>query len=151
MSAGSGPLSCTWGRDDLLRRLPHAPPALLLESVECPAPGERGTARAHFPSDHPVFRGHFPGRPVVPAWALLEAAAQALGCVAFASEAAARTAVLAEVARARFLAPLGPDARVELDVQIEKRWGEWIRGRVEAREGGRRVAEMELTLSTGAV
>ena len=64
------------------------------------------------PASHPIFAGHFPGRPIVPAvmlldWVLREAGARA-GC-------AVETLAVRE---AKFLEPLLPDERAELGVDL---------------------------------
>jgi len=60
--------------------------------------------------DHPALPGHFPGRPVVPGVVLLEAVLEA------AAELLGHEPVVAQLAQAKFLAPLlpGQDANIEL-------------------------------------
>ena len=60
--------------------------------------------------DHPALPGHFPGRPVVPGVVLLEAVLEA------AAELLGHEPVVAQLAQAKFLAPLlpGQDASIEL-------------------------------------
>jgi 3-hydroxyacyl-[acyl-carrier-protein] dehydratase len=60
-------------------------------------------ASLSFPASHPAFAGHFPGAPLVPGALLLAEALAALG-LAHAG---------LEIASAKFLRPVGPDARVE--------------------------------------
>jgi 3-hydroxyacyl-[acyl-carrier-protein] dehydratase len=66
------------------------------------------TARFRFAADLEVFRGHFPGHPLVPGVFLIEAvrcgAERALG----------RTLDIAEVVDARFHEEVGPDAGIEV-------------------------------------
>lgn len=88
--------------------------------------------RAHlsFPASHPAFAGHFPGAPMVPGALLLAEALAALGL--------ARPGL--EIASAKFLHPVGPDARV--DVRCEPA-GAGAR-RLELRSDGRLVATASL-------
>ena len=60
--------------------------------------------------DHPALPGHFPGRPVVPGVVLLEAVLEAT------AELIGHEPVVAQLAQAKFLAPLlpGQDANIEL-------------------------------------
>ena len=68
--------------------------------------------------DHPAFAGHFPGRPMLPGVAL----------VAEAMEAAAADPALARaigpaprLTVVKFLAPVGPGARLEVSLSLEAR------------------------------
>lgn len=60
-----------------------------------------------YAKDHPVFEGHFPGHPVIPAALILAETVEA------ASMAWPHRRVLG-VASAKFFAPLGPETDVEL-------------------------------------
>lgn len=82
-------------------------------------------ARLRFPATHPAFAGHFPGAPVVPGALLLAAALEAL--------ALARADL--EIASAKFLHPVPPEAEVEVH-----RLGNHI----ELRAQGRIVATAQL-------
>ncbi|UPG86045.1 hydroxymyristoyl-ACP dehydratase [Luteibacter aegosomatis] len=68
-----------------------------------------------FDAAHPSFAGHFPGRPIVAGVLLLEAAAEALR--------EWRGQGVAQVADAKFLAPLlpGEEASLELDMADDSR------------------------------
>lgn len=106
-------------------------------------PGVRGTFELTLPADHPILRAHFPGAPLVPGVVLIEALAQAAGCVWGAH------ARLAEVVRARFRAPVGPGVTVRLDVEATAALGSVRRFAGRARVGDDVVAEVELTLARG--
>ena len=82
-------------------------------------------ARLRFPATHPAFAGHFPGAPTVPGALLLAAALEALGL--------ARAGL--EIAAAKFLHPVPPEAEVEV-----RRFG----NRIELRAEGRVVATAQL-------
>ena len=82
-------------------------------------------ARLRFPATHPAFAGHFPGAPTVPGALLLAAALEALGL--------ARPGL--EIASAKFLHPVPPEAEVEV-----RRLGD----RIELRAQGRVVATAQL-------
>ena len=82
-------------------------------------------ARLRFPATHPAFAGHFPGAPTVPGALLLAAALEALGL--------SRAGL--EIAAAKFLQPVPPEAEVEV-----RRVGD----RIELRAQGRVVATAQL-------
>ena len=67
-----------------------------------------------YDKDHPVFEGHFPGHPVVPAAALLAEAVTA------AHKALPERRVVGVVA-AKFFAPLGPEMEVDVDFNASSR------------------------------
>jgi len=54
------------------------------------------------PVDHPVFAGHFPGRPIMPGVVLLDRAIQ------FVAAALGRSTSDCTIANAKFLSPVGP-------------------------------------------
>jgi 3-hydroxyacyl-[acyl-carrier-protein] dehydratase len=71
------------------------------------------SARAVFPASWPVFAGHFPGRPIVPAYALL-------GLVLALAEAAHGAALaIASVDRMKLTRSFGPGEPVSCSLQWE--------------------------------
>ena len=60
------------------------------------------------PADHPVFTGHFPGRPIVPGVMLLEWAQAEIG------RASGRAPHELRVREAKFFTPLEPDQSAQL-------------------------------------
>ena len=56
--------------------IPHRTPMLLVDTVEDLVPGERITAKFYVDSDREIFRGHFPGEPVLPGVYSVECMAQ---------------------------------------------------------------------------
>ena len=72
-----------FGMDEIMRRLPHRYPFLLVDRVlEC-VPGERITSVKNVSANEQFFIGHFPGRPVMPGVLILEALAQTAGILCF--------------------------------------------------------------------
>ena len=69
--------------DEVMRRLPHRYPMLLVDRVlECVA-GEHIVALKNVTMNEEFFVGHFPGRPVMPGVIILEAMAQTAGILTF--------------------------------------------------------------------
>ena len=65
------------GIREIMKRVPHRYPFLLVDRViEC-EPGKSITALKNVTVNEPFFGGHFPGHPVMPGVLILEALAQA--------------------------------------------------------------------------
>lgn len=63
-------------------------------------------------ADHPIFAGHFPGRPIVPGVMLLEWAQAEVG------RALGRAPAALRVREAKFFTPLEPGRRAQLHVDL---------------------------------
>ncbi|PRQ09232.1 3-hydroxyacyl-ACP dehydratase FabZ family protein [Enhygromyxa salina] len=159
-----------WGPAEIERLLPHRAPLLLVDRVDQFVPGPRPRLRAGLSVDgaEPVFRAHFPGRPIWPGAYLLEGLAQAAGLLLgldqmFATHGADGVRSFAEpgslaatnfsagglLARAEvaFLEPVAPPAK--LVYELRRRGGadriERVDGRVEVE--GHAVAEGSLVIA----
>ena len=67
----------------ILKKLPHRYPFLLVDRVIALEKGVRITALKNVTMNEPFFGGHFPHRPVMPGVLMLEALAQAAALLAF--------------------------------------------------------------------
>ena len=68
---------------EILKRLPHRYPFLLVDRVLELERGQRIKALKNVTMNEPFFAGHFPHRPVMPGVLMLEALAQAAAILAF--------------------------------------------------------------------
>ena len=68
---------------EILKRLPHRYPFLLVDRVLELETGKRIRALKNVTINEPFFTGHFPYRPVMPGVLMLEAMAQAAALMAF--------------------------------------------------------------------
>lgn len=91
--------------------------------------------RTSLPTDHPAFRGHFPGRPVLPAVAQIALVLEALG---------EPGAVVTGVPDARFRRAIGPGEELEVRVRAE---GALVR--FEIRAGGAPASRGTLEVRRG--
>ncbi|MDO5052485.1 MAG: 3-hydroxyacyl-ACP dehydratase FabZ [Pseudoclavibacter sp.] len=127
---------------ELLRLLPHRPPALLLDRVERLEPGVSVLAVKNVTASEPSLTGHFPGDPLLPGVAVLEALAQAGGLL---FDADGRLCLLAGVDRARFLGPVRPGDRLLLHAEPIARAGRMAKAKARATTGERTVASAEIS------
>jgi 3-hydroxyacyl-[acyl-carrier-protein] dehydratase len=111
--------------DEVMRRLPHRYPFLLVDRVlECVS-GERIRALKNVTMNEEFFVGHFPGRPVMPGVLILEAMAQAAGILTFVTAGVYPDEnvrfYFAGIDKARFRQPVVPGDQLQLQARLERR------------------------------
>ncbi|MBN8511392.1 MAG: 3-hydroxyacyl-ACP dehydratase FabZ [Burkholderiales bacterium] len=108
----------------ILKRLPHRYPLLLVDRVLEVEPGKRLLALKNVTINEPFFVGHFPQRPVMPGVLMLEALAQAAAILALDSAGVQlddKTLVyFAAIDNARFKRPVEPGDQLLLEVTLLK-------------------------------
>lgn len=114
-----------FGIDEVMRRLPHRYPMLLVDRVlEC-EPGSRIVALKNVTANEEFFVGHFPGRPVMPGVIMLEALAQAAGILCFVTAGVYPDEnvkfYFAGIDKARFRRPIVPGDQLILRATLERR------------------------------
>jgi 3-hydroxyacyl-[acyl-carrier-protein] dehydratase len=114
-----------FGLDEVMRRLPHRYPMLLVDRVlECEA-GKRIVALKNVTANEQYFTGHFPGRPVMPGVMILEALAQAAGILTFVTAGIypddSVRFYFAGIDKARFRRPIVPGDQLILKATLERR------------------------------
>jgi 3-hydroxyacyl-[acyl-carrier-protein] dehydratase len=105
----------------ILRILPHRAPFVLLDRVTDIQPRKSARALKCVTYNEPFFPGHFPGRPIFPGVLILEALAQLVAVLAYASEpfdSSQRVMYFMGIDRARFRTPVVPGDRMELAVEV---------------------------------
>ena len=80
--------------------------------------GSDGSISMHIATDHPAFAGHFPGHPVLPGVALLSLVMQALSDR---PALACKLGAQPQLDHAKFLAPVGPGATLQLSLHEQGR------------------------------
>jgi len=128
--------------------LPHREPFLLIDEVLELVPGERVVARKQVRGDEWYFRGHFPGRPVMPGVLIVEAMAQT-GAVAVLSEEEnrGRMALFAGIDDTRFKRIVEPGDELQLECTLEEVRGPIGKGRARATVDGQLAARGTLTFA----
>lgn len=109
------------GQDEILRRIPHRPPMLLVDEIV----DENETSivtRKTFHADEHFVQGHYPGNPIVPGVILCECGAQT-GAIFLAKLVgdAAGVPVLTRLSDARFKHIVRPGDTVEIHVSLDER------------------------------
>ena len=137
--------------EEIMRRLPHRYPFLLVDRVlECVA-GQHVVALKNVTVNEPFFPGHFPHRPVMPGVLIVEALAQAAGILAFKTvnvvpDINTRFYFVA-IDKARFRKPVEPGDQLILKVALKRSFkGIWKFDGV-AEVDGRVVASAEMMVA----
>jgi 3-hydroxyacyl-[acyl-carrier-protein] dehydratase len=140
---------------EILRRLPHRYPFLLVDRVlEC-VPGHKVRALKNVTMNEPYFQGHFPHRPVMPGVIIIEALAQAAGILAFVTAGVYpdenSVFYFVGIDKARFRRPVGPGDQLTLQATLERNLrGIWKLAAVASVDGAE-AASAELMLAPGVV
>jgi 3-hydroxyacyl-[acyl-carrier-protein] dehydratase len=114
-----------FGIEEVMRRLPHRYPMLLVDRVlECVA-GDHIVAIKNVTANEQYFNGHFPGRPVMPGVIMLEALAQTAGILTFVTAGIYPDETVkfyfAGIDKARFRRPIVPGDQLVLHAKLERR------------------------------
>jgi 3-hydroxyacyl-[acyl-carrier-protein] dehydratase len=139
--------------DEVMRRLPHRYPMLLVDRVlECVS-GERIVALKNVTMNEEFFVGHFPGRPVMPGVLILEAMAQTAGILTFVTAGVypdeSVQFFFAGIDKARFRRPVVPGDQVRLMATFERRIRTIWKYTTTATVDGAAVASAEMLVHSG--
>jgi len=108
----------------ILKKLPHRYPILLVDRVLEIEPGKRIKALKNVSVNEPYFTGHFPHRPVMPGVLMIEAMAQAAALLSYASLGVSpddnSVYYFAGIDRARFKRPVEPGDQLVLEAEIDR-------------------------------
>jgi len=142
-----------FGIDEVMRRLPHRYPMLMVDRVlECVS-GERIVALKNVSANEEFFAGHFPGRPVMPGVLILEAMAQAAGILTFVTANVYPDEnvkfYFAGIDRARFRRPVLPGDQLLLKATLERRIRTIWKFATVAEVGGEEVCSAEMLVMPG--
>jgi len=123
-TTSEGSAATGFGLDEVMRRLPHRYPFLLVDRVlEC-TPGQTIRALKNVTYNEPYFPGHFPHRPVMPGVIILEALAQTAGILAFVTLGVipdeSTRFYFVGVDKARFRKPVQPGDQLILTARFER-------------------------------
>ncbi|MEY3629008.1 MAG: 3-hydroxyacyl-[acyl-carrier-protein] dehydratase FabZ [Pseudomonadota bacterium] len=111
---------------EILDRIPHRYPMLLVDRVLDMVPGKSIKALKNVSINEPFFTGHFPHHPVMPGVLILEAMAQAAAIFSFAEETGLKPVdgeavyYFVGIDGARFRKPVLPGDQLIIEVEAER-------------------------------
>ncbi len=133
---------------EILRKLPHRYPILLVDRVLELEKGVRIKALKNVTINEPFFAGHFPHRPVMPGVLMLEAMAQAAALLAFETLGVVpddkTVYYFAGIDGARFKRPVEPGDQLIMDVTLDRMKAGIFKFKGTAMVGGQLACEAEL-------
>lgn len=139
----------------VLRKLPHRYPILLVDRVLELEKGLRIRALKNVTVNEPFFTGHFPHRPVMPGVLMLEALAQAAAILSFETEGAVpddnTIYYFAGIDGARFKRPVEPGDQLVLEVTLLRTKARVYKYSARATVDDELAVEAELTCTARAV
>ena len=142
-----------FGVDEIMRRLPHRYPFLLVDRViECVS-GKHIVALKNVTANEEFFVGHFPGRPVMPGVMILEALAQAAGILCFVTADVYPDENIklyfAGMDGVRFRRPVLPGDQLQLRATLERRIRTIWKFATTATVDGQEVCAAEMMVTPG--
>ncbi|PIW31982.1 MAG: 3-hydroxyacyl-[acyl-carrier-protein] dehydratase FabZ [Rhodobacterales bacterium CG15_BIG_FIL_POST_REV_8_21_14_020_59_13] len=133
---------------EILDRLPHRFPFLLIDRAEAYREGESIVGIKNVTANEPFFPGHFPGNPVMPGVLIIEAVAQtgALLMSKTLDADVSKTAIyFMGVDKVRFRRPVKPGDVLRMPVRVTHIRGDLFKFSGQALVGEQRVTEFEFS------
>ena len=131
---------------EILARIPHRYPFLLIDRAEEYRPSESIVGIKCVTFNEPFFQGHFPGYPVMPGVLIVEAIAQT-GAVLMSKsldvDVAGKTILFMSLDNCRFRMPVRPGDVVRMPVEVIRARGDIFKFRGRALVGEKLAAEVE--------
>jgi 3-hydroxyacyl-[acyl-carrier-protein] dehydratase len=132
----------------ILKKLPHRYPMLLVDRVVHIEPGKDIKALKNVSINEPYFNGHFPNRPVMPGVLMIEALAQTAGLLSFATLgvelADDQVFYFVGIDGARFKRPVQPGDQLILEATLERSKAGIFKFKGKASVDGELAVEAEL-------
>jgi 3-hydroxyacyl-[acyl-carrier-protein] dehydratase len=133
---------------EILQRLPHRYPFLLIDRVLSAEPGKSIVALKNVTINEPFFPGHYSHHPVMPGVLIIEAMAQAAALLSFSGSAEksddSKVYYFVGIDGARFKRPVSPGDQLIIKVEVLRTMrGLWKFGAV-AEVDGQIAAEAEI-------
>ena len=131
---------------EILRRIPHRYPFLLIDRAEAYRPSQSIVGIKNVTMNEPFFIGHFPGNPVMPGVLIVESLAQA-GAVLMSktldADIEGKTIFFMTLDNCRFRQPVRPGDVLRLHVEVLKARSKLFKFQGKAMVGDKVAAEAE--------
>jgi 3-hydroxyacyl-[acyl-carrier-protein] dehydratase len=115
---------------EIMRRIPHRPPFLLVDRAEDYRPGRSLVGVKCVTMTEPYFVGHFPGNPVMPGVLIVEALAQTGGLLMSKSwdvDPEGKIILFMSVDNCRFRHPVRPGDVLKMEVEVLRSRGDVVK------------------------
>ena len=140
-------------KEDICRLIPHREPFLWIDEAEQESP-DRLVARKFIAPGLDVFRGHYPGQPVLPGVLLCEAALQA-GALLIArcgtTLPGGHVPVATRINQVKFRQMVRPGDTLEIDVELIERLADAFFLKAKITADGKTVATLEFACTLAGV
>ncbi|MFH0912685.1 MAG: UDP-3-O-acyl-N-acetylglucosamine deacetylase [Candidatus Omnitrophota bacterium] len=131
--------------ETIMKILPHRPPFLFVDRIISLERGKRATGIKNVTINDYFFKGHFPGKPVMPGVLIVEAMAQVGGVMMLSPEEnRGKIAYFMSIDKVKFRKPVVPGDQVILEVQAGKVKSRTGQVHARALVDGKLVAEADL-------
>ncbi len=134
---------------DIRELLPHREPFIFIDKVVFADRG-RVTASKYIKKDEAYFKGHFPGKPLVPGVLIVESMAQASGvaCVSYCNDLKdPGVYFLSRIFDIKFKYPVFPGDTLFIKSEVVQRFDVFFKVQASCEVNGKVVAEGELVLT----
>lgn len=131
---------------EILRRIPHRPPFLLIDRAEGFVANQSLVGVKCVTINEPFFLGHFPGNPVMPGVLIIEALAQTGGLLMSKSwdvDPEGKIILFMSVDDCRFRHPVRPGDVLKAEVTVLRARGDVVKFRGKAMVGGKLAAQAD--------